>query len=221
MRYNKKRLSILLAAVLALMITVGGAVGGTMAWLVDNSDQVVNTFTTSDITVTLTETGADNNSKSFKMIPGHTIVKDPIVTVEGGSEDCYVFIKVEKSANLDEFITYAIDEKDPISQNGNWTKLPGVDGVYYCVATDIDKDRSIKVILNNQVTVKDSVTKEMMNALTPETQPFLSFTAYACQYWQSNDTAFKPEDAWKAITDDNSNSGAAVPGGDPVADPFR
>ena len=45
-----------LALVLALTLLVVGAVAGTLAWLTAKSDTVVNTFTTSDITVKLKET---------------------------------------------------------------------------------------------------------------------------------------------------------------------
>ena len=31
------------------------------------------------------------------MIPGKTLAKDPMVTVEAGSEACYLFVKVEET----------------------------------------------------------------------------------------------------------------------------
>ena len=37
------------------------------------------------------------------------------------------------------------------------------------------------VLANNQVTVKNTVTKEMMDDLTSSTLPTLTFTAYAVQ----------------------------------------
>ena len=40
---------------------------------------------------------------------------------------------------------------------------------------------SFAVLAGNQVTVKDTVTKTMLNALTPATYPTLTFTAYAVQ----------------------------------------
>ena len=46
----------LIAAVQAIVLVVGGVVGGTVAWLIATPDPVVNTFTYGDIDITLTET---------------------------------------------------------------------------------------------------------------------------------------------------------------------
>ena len=62
-----------------------------------------------------------------------------------------------------------------------------------------DVDISIKVLKDNKVTVKDTVTKGDMDALTAETYPKLTFTAYACQYMKNNDEAFKPIEAWNNV----------------------
>ena len=79
-----------LALVLALTLLVAGVVGGTLAWLTDQTAEVKNTFTVGDINIGLTETTAD-----YKMIPGNTIAKDPTVTVKANSEACWLFVKVE------------------------------------------------------------------------------------------------------------------------------
>lgn len=76
--------------VLALVLTLGCVVGGTVAWLTAESTVVTNTFTVGDINITLTET----TGTSYKVIPGATQNKDPKVTVALGSEECYVYVKV-------------------------------------------------------------------------------------------------------------------------------
>ena len=43
-------------AVLALVLVIGCAVGGTAAWLATKSDSIVSTFTYGDINIELTET---------------------------------------------------------------------------------------------------------------------------------------------------------------------
>ena len=78
-----------LALVLALTLLVAGVVGGTLAWLTDQTAEVKNTFTVGDINIGLTETTTD-----YKMVPGNTIAKDPTVTVEEGSDLSYVRMKV-------------------------------------------------------------------------------------------------------------------------------
>lgn len=164
----KKKIALSIAAI-ALVICC--AVGGTLAWLTDKTGPVTNTFTVGNIDITL----AESENLDLKMVPGNTITKDPKVTVEGGSEDCWLFVKVEKSANFDTFMTYAIAS--------GWTALTGVDGVYYREVAASDNDQAFAVLADDQVTVKDTVTKAMMDNLTSSgaTLPTLTFTAYAVQ----------------------------------------
>ena len=58
-----------------------------------------------------------------------------------------------------------------------WTELTGVTGVYYREAKAND---TFAVLKDNQVTVKTTVTNEMMTA-NGFTAPTLKFTAYAVQ----------------------------------------
>ena len=125
------------------------------------------------------------------MIPGYTIDKDPKVTVKAGSEKCFLFVKVEKSTNFDSFMTYDMAD--------GWTALAGVNGVYYRVVDTADMGTAYSVLANDRVTVRDTVTKADMNALTEATQPTLTFTAYACQYNSSNGTHFEAADAWAKV----------------------
>lgn len=187
-----------LALFLALALVLGGVIGGTMAWLTDKTPGIVNTFTDSDIEITLTETGAENNANSYKMVPGYTISKDPKVTVVKGSEKCYLFVKLEKSENFDSFLTYEIA--------AGWTQLTdaegkNVDGVYYRTVEASDTDQEFQVLANNQVTVKgEGVTKEMMNALTEQTYPKLTVTAYASQFNKTATESFDVNTAWTNIS---------------------
>ena len=57
------------AILMVLVLVLGGVMGGTMAWLVTNTDPVVNTFTYGDIDITLTESEgelADNIREYLK-----------------------------------------------------------------------------------------------------------------------------------------------------------
>ena len=163
-----------LALVLALAMIVVCVVGGTLAWLTATTPEVKNTFTYGDINIELEETGATvaadgSATKEFKMIPGYTIAKDPKVTVLAGSEKCYLFVKVDKSANFDTFMTYTIAD--------GWTALDGVNGVYYREVAASTDNQEFGVLKDDQVTVKGEVTKAMMNELTTATYPTLTFTA--------------------------------------------
>ena len=190
-----------IALILTLVLLVGGIIGGTVAWLIASDDPVVNTFTYGDINITLeeTDTGLDNDGEDttneYKMMPGQTIKKDPVITVEAGSEEMWLFVKLEKSTNFDTFMEYAVD--------GSWAELSGSDGVYYrhITAEEVETaDLKVHVLAGDTVTVKDSVTKEQLNALdTPgatATYPTLTVTAYAVQH-AGNATA---ADAWAKVT---------------------
>ncbi len=156
-----------LALVLALTLLVAGVVGGTLAWLTDQTAEVKNTFTVGDINIGLTETTAD-----YKMIPGNTIAKDPTVTVKANSEACWLFVKVTESTDLKDFITYAIAE--------GWTALPGVDGVYYREVPASAADQTFSVLAGDAVTVKSDVTRTMLETAKTDA-PTLTFKAYAIQ----------------------------------------
>ena len=154
-----------LALVLALTLLVAGIVGGTLAWLTDQTAEVKNTFTVGDINIGLTETTAD-----YKMVPGNTIAKDPTVTVKANSEACWLFVKVTESANLDDFITYAIAT--------GWTELEA--GVYYREVPASAADQTFSVLAGDAVTVKNDVTRTMLETAKTDA-PTLTFKAYAIQ----------------------------------------
>ena len=159
------------------------AAGATLACLTATTSSVTNTFTYGDINIELKET----TGPSYKMVPGNTIAKDPKVTVKANSEACWLFVKVEKSDNFDKFMTYGIAD--------GWTKLDGVDGVYYRVVASPTDDTVFDVLKDNSVTVKTTVTKEQFNGLTSTTMPTLTFTAYACQ----KDNVSTAADAWNLV----------------------
>ena len=167
MRRNSNGISArVLVMAVALTLIIGGIIGGSVAWLTAKTKPLVNTFTVGDINITLEETAND-----FKMVPGKTITKDPKITVKANSEACWLFVKIEKSSNLNNFIDYSIAT--------GWTELEN--GVYYREVAASNTDQSFDVINGNSVTVKTTVTKTMLNGLTDETKPTLTFTAYAVQ----------------------------------------
>ena len=204
---SKKSLSIKTVSILlVLVMLVGLAAGGTLAWLIDGTADVVNTFTYGDINITLTESdtndGDDNpNTNEYQMIPGRTLTKDPVLTVIKGSEKAWLFVELEEIGGTDEwgfddYLTYEVN-KDI------WTQLEGTENVYYAVydpelLTEA-KDVAFTVLKDNQVTVKGTVTKEMVNALDKDAAnaayPKLILTGYAVQYENMATAA----DAWTAV----------------------
>lgn len=162
-----------LALLLALVLVFGAAVGGTIAYLTDTTGPVENTFTVGNIDISLAETATN-----FKMVPGCDIAKDPKVTVTANSEACWLFVKIEKSTNLDSFISYTV--ADGWTQ-GDGTNIPS--NVWYRSVDASTSAQVFSVLAGDQVTVKTTVTKTMMDGLevTGATQPTLTFTACAVQ----------------------------------------
>mgnify|MGYP000258306701 CR=1 FL=1 len=158
-------------AMLALVLVIGCAVGGTVAWLVSSTNAVVNTFTYGDINITLGETtGSD-----YKIIPGVNIDKNPKVTVKKDSEACWLFVEVkEEGTFVANKVTYSID--DGWTQ-GDGTKIPA--NVYYRSVDAVKADTDFAVLKDNKIYVSEELSKSDIQSITA--QPKLTFTAYAVQ----------------------------------------
>ena len=179
------------ALALAAVLLVGAAVGGTLAWLTDQTATIRNHFTIGNLDITLQETDgkttldADQETKvhsDYKMIPGGpAMAKDPSVVVK----------KLDNGANVDAYLDYSIDTTQ-------WTQVSGTTDVWYTtVAADevAAANKTIPVLTNNQVTVKGTVTRAMMEAVEAEGLD-LTFQAYAIQQ-----TGFATaEDAWAEVS---------------------
>lgn len=177
---KKKTIALMMSAVLLF----GAAVGGTLAWLTDKTDPITNTFTVGNVDIELSETkGGDKHE--FKMVPGGVIEKDPTVTVKGGSEDSYVFIKIEESKDFDTYLSYELDGWKQLTNEE--TPAVNVDGVYYKEYTSQADDLALNVLKNKQVKVSDTA---VVNKIANQT---LTFTAYAVQKANVN-SAYK---AWE------------------------
>lgn len=204
-----------LAVAMVLVTLIGCAIGGTLAWLTDETQQVVNTFTVSDIDIKLEE-----KTKDYKMIPGHTIPKDPKVTVIDGSEDCWLFVKISESKHLDEYIAYAIADGWTVLQLKN---LPGETVIYRKVlktdtvkefgilgagsytdemgTADVESDDVTVQWTADNVGVKPSVTEQMMEAISGDkVKPTLTFAAYASQLYKTNGVEFTADEAWAIVS---------------------
>ena len=108
---TKSKILLLMLCAVAL---VAASVLGTLAYLT-STDTVTNTFTVGKVQIKLDEAEVDamgnpvENSNgrvkanSYKLLPGHTYNKDPMVTVLAGSESSYIKMTVtfSNAAELD------------------------------------------------------------------------------------------------------------------------
>ena len=108
---TKSKILLLMLCAVAL---VAASVLGTLAYLT-STDEVKNTFTVGKVQIKLDEAKANADgslvpdadrvkANSYKLLPGHTYNKDPMVTVLEGSERSYIKMTVtfSKAAELDE-----------------------------------------------------------------------------------------------------------------------
>ena len=177
-----RKKTVIIAAVSILALAV--CVGATFALLSDIAGPVQNSFTYGDISISLTETTGD----VYQLIPGKRITKDPKITVLSDSENCWLFVKITKSEDFDDYLTYSLED--------GWTHLGGYDGVYYRSADRIPINTEFGVLKDNLITVKDNLTAEIMSGITEA--PTIAFKAYAIQSY-SIETAL---DAWKLVLEE-------------------
>ena len=186
-----------LLMVLSLVLVAVVSVAGTLAYLTRSTDPVVNTFTVGNIKIDLEEHPLKEGSTSeidttadtvkavdgYKLVPGADLQKDPFVTVEANSENCWVFVKVEEINNYVgevPYVTYAIGE--------GWTELTSAADttnhvrVFYRTTNYVlnAEEVTYHVFANDKVTA-NNFTKEMADLITENNQPQLKLTAYAIQ----------------------------------------
>ncbi len=170
----KKKILAAVACVLALCCVIGT----TVAYFTVTT-HIKNVFVIGDVDVEFDEeTGTVDSSTGdhvYTMVPGEDISKDPKVTVKAGSEKCWLFVKINKENNLDNYLTYTVKDI--------WTAYSGVDGLYYKLVEKSDSDQAFDVLKDNKVTVKTTVDKSDIEALKEsEEYPVMDITIYAIQY---------------------------------------
>ncbi|MGI6161623.1 MAG: TasA family protein [Christensenellales bacterium] len=172
-----------LITVLAAVLLVALAVGGTLAWLTDTAS-VTNVFTLGDVKISLDE---ENWVPNSKIVPGAEIAKDPVVTVEANSEECYVFVEIDVPAAMAAISSIDIDST-------NWLKLDGEDNVYY-YKTTVASSTSAQALpaVFTEVTISEDATNAQIAAIGTENS--IIVTAYAIQA-TAGDT---PALAWAAL----------------------
>ena len=107
----------IIALALAVAMFAIAALGSTFAYLKSESGAVKNTFTVGQVNISIDEAKVDvygvkdgenrvaaGSGNAYKLIPGHTYVKDPTVTVAEESEISYVrmFVTISDIADVKE-----------------------------------------------------------------------------------------------------------------------
>lgn len=126
-----KRKAIVCIVSLALVACL--SIGTTLAWLTSSTGALVNTFTVGKISITLDEAKTERNTvqgdertsegNSYVLYKGAVLPKDPTVTIQSGSEDCYVFMSCVSSDELQSCTKINIDTQ-------NWIAVDGAENLY-------------------------------------------------------------------------------------------
>lgn len=188
----KKSKAILM--VVCAMLLVAASVMGTLAYLTSTAT-VTNTFSVGNVAITMDETDVDNSTadaerdiaNSYKLMPGHTYTKDPIIHVATGSEDCYLFVKVvNEIAAIEEKGTDDVPATTTVAAqiaNKGWTLIDANKGIY-AYGVDATTSKPTKVTANADITVfeqfviDDAVTNTTLADYSGKT---IVVTAYAIQ----------------------------------------
>ena len=186
---NKKKILKALGLVACAILLVVGSIAGTMAFMTD-SKTVTNTFTVGKVAITMDEAKVDQygvkdgdsrvtTGNTYKLIPNHTYVKDPTIHVAGGSERCYLFVKVVNGIKDIEADTNNIAAQ--LAAN-KWVALEGVENMYYYDEV-VDARETASTEFKNvpvfaEFTVDSSVENDDLTAYDAAT---LVVTAYAIQ----------------------------------------
>ncbi len=206
----------ILAGALCAALILSATTVGTLAYLTDTKT-VTNTFTIGNVTIELDETQVDEYGNpidgdedgnpdrtkvgnKYKMIPGKEYLKDPMVTVDEESEDCWLFVKLEESDGFDTFMSYDVAE--------GWQALEGYPDVYF---REIEKqlddegnpvEQSFSVLKGDTITINKDLTSDKLRDENgdPIEAPTLTITAYAIQH-EGFDSA---EAAWGEVSPQSS-----------------
>lgn len=186
----KKTLTVIIALVLVVVMSVAG----TVAYLTSQVT-VTNAFTVGNVTITMDEAKVDVygvkdgdtrvTTNTYRLIPGHTYIKDPVVHVDDDSEDCWLFVKVENGiSDLEATGTTTIAAQ--LAANG-WTPISEGSNIYAYSRIATKADTNVPVF--GSFTIAG-------NATLPENGTGLDVvvTAYAIQA----DSFTTAADAWTA-----------------------
>ena len=213
MKTRSKALLLTLCAVLL----VTASVLGTMAYLT-SQDTVTNTFSVGSVAIKLDEAKANPNgslvkgaervkANSYKLLPGHTYNKDPMVTVLKGSEDSYIKMTVTFSNASALDAIFAPDGANLTTifngyDSSNWTYKGNTKNAadntrtyefWYKEAVAAPDGNVALDALFDSITVPGSITNEQLKTIEGMT---ITVNAYAIQA----DGFANAEAAWVAYT---------------------
>ena len=214
MKAMKNKLRKFLLMLYCGLLLMSLSVGVTVAYLTD-TDSVKNTFTVGKVDITMDENLVDTETgkiepgitdrvteNEYKIVPGRTIDKDPVIRVQPGSEESWLFIKIENGLA-------AIEAASETGENGyktiaeqlvanGWKAVEGAEGVVYAKVAAANTAEGAGVVPYPTFT-QFKVKGDIANAAIDEYEgKKINVTAYAVQYEGFEENV---AGAWAAISD--------------------
>lgn len=202
-----------IALVMMAVLLVAASVMGTLAYLT-STDSVKNTFTVGKVAIKLDEAKANTDgslvagaarvkANNYKLLPGHTYNKDPMVTVLEGSEPSFIKMTVtfSKANELDAIFAPTGADLTSIFNGydaANWIAKGNTKDAtantrtyefWYKEAVGAPNDDVALDALFDSITVPGNITQEQLATIEGMT---ITVNAYAIQADGSTDAA----DAW-------------------------
>lgn len=179
----KKKLFKTLGIIACALILMVGSIAGTYAYLTSTA-QTTNTFTVGNVKITMDEAKVDANGAvvqgadrvvtddtfAYKLIPGHTYIKDPTIHVDDNSEACWLFVRIDDQISA---IQDATTIANQLAANG-WTPVDGTGVYYYANPVSAGAD----VVVFNSFKILGTVTNETIDDYANKK---IIVTAYAVQ----------------------------------------
>lgn len=216
--HSRRGVRVLMVA-LAVVLAVCCATGGTIAWLTSTPDPVSGTFVVGNVSITLSDEKGILKAETAKAIatsntvtsytPGQAIESNPKITVEAGSEACFIFIHIEEEnnsfSNNEQVIQWTLNDSDN-DTNKNWSAVQGHAG-YYCtiLKKKPTENKTYTLFKDGKLTVNPSLTNEIISAKTFG-NPTITITAAAVQMENipnsNNNGKIGWRDAWELLPSD-------------------
>ena len=116
----------------------------------------------------------------------------------------FIVEKDEKDENGENIISLRIIngiwvKNEDSEDNGNGLLIPSDEdySMFFAIESSDLEGKSVSV---------NNVTSANMNDLNENNKPTLTFTAYATQYYSTNNTAMTPQSAWDAVKSENTGA---------------
>lgn len=176
---GEKMKKLKLLVLLAVVLVIGTFTLDNTLALANEKETATNTFSVGKISMKLEETikGVGENG-AYLLAPGVATQKNPTITIEKGSEPCYVFAYIDHTFQAEDWgdtIKVDMNQEDWLPVEVAGEVVPNM--YRYKEVVDLSKSSGVLTVFEN-VSIKKEVNKDKLTELSKGT---LTVKAYAHQ----------------------------------------